>query len=65
MKGIMEKAQALLELGGIKRDIVFLVISGLALLVSIFDLLPLPFDAAWAAIILCDCRLSGKPSSDW
>ena len=53
MKGIMEKAQALLELGGIKRDIVFLAISGLALLVSIFDLLPLPFDAAWAAIILC------------
>ena len=46
MKRIMEKAQALLELGGIKRDIVFLAISGLALLVSIFDLLPLPFDAA-------------------
>src|SRR5699024_6413794 len=30
-----------------------LVISGLALLVSIFELLPLPFDPAWVAIILC------------
>ena len=60
MKGIMEKAQALLELGGIKRDIVFLVISGLALLVSIFDLLPLPFDAAWAAIILCGLPIIGE-----
>ena len=60
MKGIMEKAQALLELGGIKRDIVFLAISGLALLVSIFDLLPLPFDAAWAAIILCGLPIIGE-----
>ena len=50
---LMEKLEYLLELGGIKRDIIFLVISGLALLVSIFDLLPLPFDAAWIAIILC------------
>jgi len=29
------------------------VISGIALIVSIFDLVPLPFDASWAAIILC------------
>ena len=28
-------------------------VSGVALVVSIFDLLPLPFDAAWAAIVLC------------
>lgn len=49
----MERLQALLDLGGIKKDIAFLVISGLALLVSIFDLIPLPFDAAWVAIILC------------
>ena len=43
----------LLELGGTKRDIVFLVISGVALLASMLHLLPLPFDAAWVAIILC------------
>lgn len=36
-----------------KKDIVFLVISGVALIISIFDLIPLPFDAAWIAIILC------------
>ena len=29
------------------------MISGIALIVSIFDLVPLPFDASWAAIILC------------
>ena len=28
--------------------------SGIALLVSIFDLIPLPLDASWGAIILCD-----------
>ena len=29
------------------------MISGIALIVSIFDFVPLPFDASWAAIILC------------
>ena len=29
------------------------MISGIALIVSIFDLVPLPFNASWAAIILC------------
>ena len=49
----MEKLEELLEWGGTKRDITFLVISGLALVMSIFDFMPLPFDAAWIAIILC------------
>lgn len=53
MKKAIEKLESLLELGGTKKDIVFLILSGLALLVSIFRLLPLPFDAAWVAIILC------------
>lgn len=47
------KAGAFFELGGTKKDITLLVISGVALIVSIFDLVPLPFDASWAAIILC------------
>ena len=43
-----------LEWGGVKKAVTCLVFSGIALLVSIFDLLPqLPFDAAWAAIVLC------------
>ena len=53
MKRIIEKVENLMELGGFKKDIAFLVLSGLALIVSIFDLVPLPFDAAWIAIILC------------
>ena len=60
MKRVIEKAEALLELGGMKRDIVFLVISGISLLISIFDLVPLPFDAAWAAIILCGLPIIGE-----
>lgn len=53
MKAYVEKIEGILEIGGAKKDITFLVISGIALLVSIFDLLPLPFDAAWVAILLC------------
>jgi heavy metal translocating P-type ATPase len=53
MKKITEKLEEFLEIGGFKKDITFLAVSGAALLCSIFDILPLPFDAAWAAIILC------------
>ena len=49
----MQKLENLLEWGGTKRDIAFLVIGGIALFLSIFDILPLPFDPAWIAIILC------------
>ncbi len=45
--------EAFLEWGGMKREVVCLVIGGISLIISLFDLLPLPFDAAWAAIILC------------
>lgn len=53
MKKIMEKLEWFLELGGTKKNVTFLVISALALLFSIFRLLPLPFDTAWISIILC------------
>ncbi len=53
MKTFMKKLEGVLELGGIKKDITLLVISGIALLFSIFDVVPLPFNAAWAAIVLC------------
>ena len=49
----MEKLEKLLEWGGAKREIAFLAISGAALLASIFDFSPFPFDMAWVAIILC------------
>ena len=54
---LIEKLEQLLDFGGIKREIAFLVLSGLALRVSIFHLFPLPFDAAWIAIILCGIPL--------
>ena len=53
MKKVMEKLEWLLGLGGIKKDITLLAVSAAALLISIFDLIPLPFDAAWVAIVLC------------
>lgn len=53
MKKFMKKLEHILELGGTKKDIALLVISGIALIVSLCGLLPLPFDAAWVAILLC------------
>lgn len=53
MKKIIEKIEEFMELGGTKKNITFLVLSGIALIISIFDLIPLSFDAAWVAIILC------------
>jgi len=49
----VERIEKLLEWGGIKKDVTLLVISAVALVISIFDLVPLSFDAAWVAIILC------------
>lgn len=45
MKQVMEKLEHLLELGGIRKDIILLVISGVAVLCSLFGFQPLPF--AW------------------
>lgn len=53
MKTILKKLEEALEWGGIPKDIFCLVLGGLSLVISIFDLIPLPFDAAWIAIILC------------
>ena len=53
MRTLVQKTEAFLEWGGIKKEITLLAISGVALVASIFDLLPLPFDAAWVAIVLC------------
>ncbi|HIZ79184.1 MAG TPA: cation-translocating P-type ATPase [Candidatus Lachnoclostridium stercorigallinarum] len=50
----MEKLEHLLEIGGIKKDIAFLAISGAALICSLTGILDfLPFDIAWVSIILC------------
>ncbi len=53
MKQFMKKLESLLELGGVKKDIALLVISGIALVLSLTDVIKLPVNAAWVAIILC------------
>lgn len=50
---MMKKLEEIMEWGGIKRDIIFLILSGASLLLSIFGYSPFPFDMAWFAIILC------------
>ncbi len=52
MKKIVEKIESFMELGGTKKDIALLVISGVALLFSLFGP-KTAVDAAWVAIILC------------
>lgn len=54
MCSFISKLEHLLEIGGTKKDIAFLVVSGIALICSlmgIFDFFP--FDIAYVAIILC------------
>ena len=53
MDNIIKKVEDFLEIGGIKKEITLLVVAGISLIVSIFDLVPLPFNPAWIAIILC------------
>lgn len=52
-KRLMEPLEHLLELGGIRKDITLLVLSGIAVVLSLAGVQPLPFDIAWAAFILC------------
>lgn len=49
----MKRLERFLEWGGTKKDITLLVISGVAMLFSIFFGDSLPFDPAWVSILLC------------
>lgn len=49
----MQKLEKMLEWGGVKKDVILLVIAGMALFASLFQFRPLSFDLAWVAIILC------------
>ena len=57
MKKLMYRLEEIIEIGGIKKDIVLLVIGGMSLILSLLNrylaFLPLPFDIAWVAIVLC------------
>ena len=53
MKQIMKKLEELMEIGGTKKDIVLLVISGVSIICSLLKIKPFSIDLAWIAIILC------------
>lgn len=53
MKRVMEGLEHLLGLGGIKKDVALLVISGAAVICSLLQWQPFPFDMAWIAVVLC------------
>ncbi len=53
MKKLMYKLENLLEIGGTKKDVALLIISGIALALNLAKVQPLPFDIAWIAIVLC------------
>ncbi len=54
MKTLIGKIEHLLEIGGTKKDIILLVLSGIALLFSLTGILDfLPFNIAWISIVLC------------
>lgn len=57
MKKVIKRIEQFVEIGGTKKDIIFLCISGVSLVLSLlgknFRFLNLPFDIAWISIILC------------
>ena len=53
MKKAIKKLEDLMEIGGIRKDILLLVISGVSIICSLLHVQPFPFDLAWYAVILC------------
>uniref|UniRef100_UPI0025EED18D heavy metal translocating P-type ATPase n=1 Tax=uncultured Intestinimonas sp. TaxID=1689265 RepID=UPI0025EED18D len=49
----MEHLERFLEWGGVRKDVACLVLSGLALLLSLAEGYRLPIDPAWLAVLLC------------
>lgn len=54
-KAFFEKLEQIGEWGGTRRDILFLVLGGLSLAVSLLNgrMFHLPFESAWIAVVLC------------
>ncbi len=53
MKAFLEKIEDFLEFGGTRKEIVFLVLSGIAVVCSLFGWHPCGIEPAWVAIVLC------------
>lgn len=65
MKALMEKLEQLLELGGIKKDVTLLVISGIAVIGSLLNMPPFPL--TWHGWLSSSAAFPSfwKPSSAW
>lgn len=50
---MLDRLEKLLEWGGTRRKVALLSVSGLALLMSMLGMEPLPFEISWIAIVLC------------
>ncbi len=53
MKSFLEKIDDFLEWGGTRKEVVCLVLSGIAVLMSLFRVRPFGMEPAWVAIVLC------------
>ena len=60
MKKALHRLERLFALGGIKKDIILLAVSGIAVICSLIGFQPFPFDIAWAAIILCGIPINAE-----
>lgn len=49
----MKRLEQILDWGGTQKDVLFLILSGIALGCSVAGFSPFPFDMAWVAILLC------------
>ncbi|SHG99296.1 copper-(or silver)-translocating P-type ATPase/heavy metal-(Cd/Co/Hg/Pb/Zn)-translocating P-type ATPase,TIGR01512 [Fibrobacter sp. UWCM] len=53
----LEKLEEIMEIGGFKKDVALLVLGGISLVLSLvnskWNFIPLPFDIAWVAIVVC------------
>lgn len=53
MKGFLYDIESFLEIGGLKKDILFIIISAIALIMSLFNVSVFSFNIIWVTIILC------------
>lgn len=65
MKKLMQKLEDLMEIGGTKKDIAFLVIGGVAVICSLLNIQPFRLISPGLRLSCAAFRLFWKPSLDW
>ena len=53
MKKVIKKIENLMGIGGTRKDILLLAISGVSIICSLLHVQLFPFDLAWFAVVLC------------